>query len=65
MTAALDEMRGRYGYQVMFDGGVNLTTIGRIRAKYIVAASAVLRAQDPVRLAHSLRTGGRYERRSA
>ena len=65
ITDALDGMRERYGFEVMFDGGVNLTTIDRIRAKYVVAASAVLRASDPVRTAHSLRTGARYERTAA
>ncbi|MGD9713707.1 MAG: GtrA family protein [Thermomicrobiales bacterium] len=61
----LDRLRPRYGFQVMFDGGVGPGTIGRIRARYVVAASAVLRAADPVRASHSLRTGARYERRSA
>jgi pentose-5-phosphate-3-epimerase len=65
VTDALDRMRERYGYEVMFDGGVNLTTVGRIRAKYIVAASAVLRAANPVRTVYTLRTGARYERRTA
>jgi pentose-5-phosphate-3-epimerase/putative flippase GtrA len=65
VTDTLDRLRERYGYEVMFDGGVNLTTISRIRAKYIVAASAVLHAADPVRTVHTLRTGARYERRVA
>ncbi len=65
VTDALDRLRHRYGYAVMFDGGVNLTTIDRIRAKYVVAASGVLRSHDPIRAAHSLRTGARYERRAA
>ena len=61
----LDRLRARYGFQVMFDGGINTVTIARIRAKYVVAASAVLKAADPVRACHSLRTGGKYERRCA
>lgn len=61
----LDRLRARYGFQVMIDGGVNAGTISRLRAKYVVAASAVLKAADPVRACHSLRTGGKYERRSA
>lgn len=62
---ALDEMRSRYGYDVMVDGGVNASTLERLRARYVVAASAVLRAEDPIRAAHSIRTGVRYERKSA
>jgi ribulose-phosphate 3-epimerase len=61
----LDELRPRYGYEVMFDGSVNLSTIGRIRAKYIVAASAVLRATDPIRSVNSLKSSAKYERRVA
>lgn len=61
----LDEMRDRYGYDVMVDGGVNMSTLERLRARYVVAASAVLRASDPVRAAHTIRTGVRYERKSA
>ncbi|QEL20188.1 GtrA family protein [Limnoglobus roseus] len=60
-----DALRPRYGYEVMFDGGVSAETIARIPAKYIVAASAVLKASDPVRISHTLRTGARYERRAA
>jgi pentose-5-phosphate-3-epimerase len=64
-TDALDRLRKRYGYEVLFDGGVSPATIKRIRAKYVVAASAVLRAENPVRIASSLRTGARYDRRAA
>lgn len=65
VTAALDRMRPRYGYEVMFDGGVNAATVRDIRAKYVVAASAVLKSATPIRAAHALRTGARYERRAA
>jgi pentose-5-phosphate-3-epimerase/putative flippase GtrA len=65
VAAALDRLRSRYGYELMFDGGVNASTIGEIRAKYIVAASAVLRARDPVQVSHYLKTTGKYERRAA
>jgi len=60
-----DRMRKRYGFEVMFDGGVNAGTITRIRAKYVVAASAVLRAKSPIRSTHCLQTGAKYEARVA
>ncbi len=61
----LDRVRERYGFEVIFDGGVNANTITRIRAKYVVAASAVLRAASPIRSAHLLQTGAKYEPRVA
>ena len=61
MAAMLDRLRDRYGFEVIFDGGVNAATITRIRAKYVVAASAVLRAASPIRSAHCLQTGAKYE----
>ncbi len=65
VAAVLDSLRGRYGFEVMFDGSVNTETIPRIRATYVVAASAVLRAQDPVTAINRLKTGLKYERRAA
>ncbi|MCI0457580.1 MAG: GtrA family protein [Gemmataceae bacterium] len=65
LAGVLDELRPRYGYEVMFDGGVTLANIQRIRARYVVAASAVLRAKNPILSAHSLRTSSKYERLSA
>lgn len=65
VAATFDAMRRRYGYEVMFDGGVNADTVSQIPAKYIVAASAVLKADDPIRISHTLRTGAWYERRAA
>ncbi|MGD9722734.1 MAG: GtrA family protein [Pirellulales bacterium] len=64
-AAMLDRLRERYGFEVIFDGGVNPATITRIRAKYVVAASAVLRAAHPIRSAHCLQTGARYEPQAA
>jgi pentose-5-phosphate-3-epimerase/putative flippase GtrA len=61
MAAMLDRLRERYGFEVIFDGGVNAQTITRIRAKYVVAASAVLRAPSPIRSAHCLQSGAKYE----
>jgi pentose-5-phosphate-3-epimerase/putative flippase GtrA len=65
MAEMLDRLRERYGFEVIFDGGVNAQTITRIRAKYVVAASAVLRAASPIRSAHCLQTSAMYESRVA
>ncbi len=65
VAATFDAMRTRYDYEMMFDGGVSAETITQIRAKYIVAASAVLKAEDPVWISNTLRTGAQYERRAA
>lgn len=65
VAATLDRLRARYGFDVMFDGGVKETNVGRVPAKYIVAASAVLNAENPINVAHLLRTGAKYQRRAA
>lgn len=54
-AAVLDDLRHKFGYEVMFDGGVKVTNVAEIRAKYIVAASAVLQAEHPIRASHMLR----------
>jgi pentose-5-phosphate-3-epimerase/putative flippase GtrA len=65
VAEVLDRMRCKYGYEVMFDGGVKTDTVQRIPAKYIVAASAVLQAENPIKASHTLRTGAKYDRRAA
>jgi len=65
MAEVFDSLRDRYQYEVMFDGSVNAETIPSIRATYVVAASAVLRATDPVHMIHVLKTGARYEGRGS
>jgi pentose-5-phosphate-3-epimerase len=37
----------RYGYRLIFDGGVNSTTVHSIPASMIVSSSSVLRAENP------------------
>ncbi len=64
MAATLNRQRARYGYEVMFDGGVKASNVSEIEAKYIVAASAVLNAEYPIRAAHVLRSGARYYSRN-
>ncbi len=61
MVSYFERLRSRYGYHLMVDGGVTTKNTSKIPAKYIVAASAVLRAQNPINVAHALMTGGRFE----
>lgn len=65
MTDALDRLRPRYGYELMFDGNVNPSTVRRIRATYVVAASGVLKDSEPVCAIYSLKAGGTDEQRAA
>jgi pentose-5-phosphate-3-epimerase/putative flippase GtrA len=60
VVAALDEMRERYDFQVMFDGGVKTTNVMDIPAKYVIAASAVIGAENPVYAAHVLRSAAKF-----
>jgi ribulose-phosphate 3-epimerase len=62
VAATLDRLRNRYAFDVMFDGGVKESNVQRIAAKYIVAASAVLQAENPIDAAHRLRSGAKYRR---
>jgi ribulose-phosphate 3-epimerase len=64
VARALDRLRGRYRYEVMFDGGVRESNVHDIPARYIVAASAVLTADDPATAANHLRSAP-YDRRRA
>ena len=61
----LDRVRWRYHFELMFDGSVNAETVAAIPARYIVAASSVLKASQPARAIYTLKTGARHERRSA
>lgn len=54
-------MRSRYGYQIIFDGGVKVSNIETLPAKYIVAASEVRESRNPRRTVSSLRTEVRHE----
>jgi pentose-5-phosphate-3-epimerase len=62
VVKALDEMRERYEFQVMFDGGVKTTNVMDIPAKYVIAASAVIGAENPVYAAHVLRSAAKFIR---
>ncbi len=59
----LDELAERYGFELIFDGGVTVENVQHIPATYIVSSSTVLRAEDPLRAALTLRSGLDYGRR--
>ncbi|HBE67566.1 MAG TPA: hypothetical protein DDW52_05390 [Planctomycetaceae bacterium] len=61
----LERVKHRYGFELMFDGSVNSRTILDIPAKYIVAASSVLKAHKPAKMIYTLKTGARHARRAA
>ena len=56
VVATVAQLRGRYKYEVMFDGGVKTTNVADIPARYIVAASAVLCADNPIQAASVIRS---------
>jgi pentose-5-phosphate-3-epimerase/putative flippase GtrA len=60
VVATLSALRGRYKFEVMFDGGVKTTNVADIPARYIVAASAVIQAEDPIAAAHMLRSAALF-----
>ncbi len=61
----LERIRSRYQFELMFDGSVNSETVSAIPARYVVAASSVLKAAQPARVIYTLKTGARHERRAA
>jgi ribulose-phosphate 3-epimerase len=62
MAATLNRLCRRYGFELIFDGGVKASNVSQIEAKYIVAASGVLNAEHPIKAAHVLRSGAKYQR---
>lgn len=65
VTDMLDRLRTRYNFELMFDGSVNAATAERIRARYLVAASAVLHASRPAEAIFSIKAGARHARLAA
>ncbi len=59
-VSVLDQLRDRFGYQIIFDGGVTTANVSDIPAKYIVSASAVLTSDHPVQAIVKIKTGGRH-----
>lgn len=52
--------QNRYDFDVCFDGGVKRSNVDKIDAKYVVSASAVLKAQNPKRALYDLKTNARH-----
>lgn len=61
----LERIRARYNFELMFDGSVNSETVAAIPARYVIAASSVLKASQPAKVIYTLKTGARHERRAA
>jgi pentose-5-phosphate-3-epimerase/putative flippase GtrA len=65
MAQMIERLRSRYTFELMFDGSVNSDTIRSIPARYIVAASSVLKAKRPAQAIYTLKSGARHERTAA
>lgn len=65
LVTILNSVRGRYGFELMFDGGVNPGNIADIEAKYVVSASAVLRADNPLLAVHEIRRSSHFPAKKA
>lgn len=61
----LEKIKHKYHFELMFDGSVNQRTIKEIPAKYVVAASSVLKAHQPAKMIYTLKTGARHDREAA
>lgn len=60
VVSTVSSLRGRYKYEVMFDGGVKTSNVADIPARYIVAASAVVNADNPIAAANMLRSAALF-----
>ena len=56
----LNAMKQKYHFDICFDGGVKLSNITKINAKYIVSGSTVLNAEDAMKVIYDLKTNSRY-----
>lgn len=63
MAELFKDLAPRYGYDLVFDGGVTADNVGSIPAQFIVSCSHVLQAKNPIHAALALRSGGIGARR--
>jgi pentose-5-phosphate-3-epimerase/broad specificity phosphatase PhoE/putative flippase GtrA len=56
----LDHYRKQYHFDICFDGGVKVTNISLINAQYVVSASGILNAVDPINAILNLKTTSHY-----
>jgi len=67
-TEALEEFeelkdirkKGKYKYELCFDGGIKLGNVNKIDAKYVVSGSTVLNSEKAVETMFALKTNSRY-----
>jgi len=57
-AAMFDGLASRYGYELIFDGGLTKENVHRVPARIIVSSSSVLRAENPAHTALLLRGPG-------
>jgi len=57
---ALNKLKEKYNFDIIFDGGVKTTNVHRIDARYIVSASGLLLTKDPIDSFMKLKTSSRY-----
>jgi len=56
----LNSIKDRYKFNTCFDGGVKRENINSIQADYVVSASSVLNADNPIDAIFDLKTSSRY-----
>jgi len=56
----LNNLKKKYQFEIIFDGGVKTTNIHRINAKYIASSSGLLNSKDPRKAFMELKTSSRY-----
>jgi ribonuclease H / adenosylcobalamin/alpha-ribazole phosphatase len=56
----LNKLKEKNSFEIIFDGGVKSTNIGRIDTKYIVSSSGILTAPNPIEAFMELKTSSRY-----
>lgn len=59
----LEEFKKKYSFEIIFDGGVKVTNIDKINAKYIISSSGILSSKNPIRSFMELKTNSKYGER--
>lgn len=60
MTQKLSGLKRNFGFEICFDGGVKVSNVSHIPADYVVSASGILNAKDPVTAILNLKTNSCY-----
>ena len=56
----INSLKRKYNFDVCFDGGVKLTNVHKIDARYIVSGSTVLKSENIIETINAIKTGSRY-----